>query len=70
MVKRVVELLLVLLLIQLIMAPLTYAYLDPGTGSFAWQFLLASLIGSLFLLKTFWHRITSAIARLLQTRKQ
>ncbi len=68
MLKRVLELLLVLVAIQLIMAPLTYAYLDPGTGSFVWQFLLASLVGSLFLLKTFWGRITSAVSRMFKSR--
>jgi hypothetical protein len=30
----------------------TYAYLDPGTGSYIFQLLIAGLIGSSFFLKT------------------
>lgn len=35
-----------------------HAYLDPGSGSFIIQLLLASLVGGLFILKTYWKRIT------------
>jgi hypothetical protein len=35
----------------------TLAYLDPGSGSFILQLLLAALVGSLFILKTYWKRI-------------
>ena len=34
-----------------------HAYLDPGSGSFIIQLLLASLVGGLFILKTYWKRI-------------
>lgn len=34
-----------------------YAYLDPGTGSFFLQMLLAGLLGALFFLKSFWRAI-------------
>ena len=33
------------------------AYLDPGSGSFILQLLIASLVGGAFLLKTYWRRI-------------
>ncbi|MEE9554352.1 MAG: hypothetical protein V3W18_08660 [candidate division Zixibacteria bacterium] len=33
------------------------AYLDPGTGSFIFQTILAVVLGSLFALKVFWKRI-------------
>jgi hypothetical protein len=33
------------------------AYLDPGTGSYILQILLASLVGALFMLKVYWGRI-------------
>ncbi len=35
------------------------AYLDPGTGSYLLQLLVAGLLGGLFLLKTYWGRITT-----------
>ena len=33
------------------------AYLDPGSGSFILQILLATLLASLFFMKTFWRKI-------------
>jgi len=35
------------------------AYLDPGSGSFILQLILASLLGGLLLLKTYWKKISS-----------
>jgi hypothetical protein len=34
-----------------------YAYLDPGTGSYIFQILIATLIGALFAVKMFWRQI-------------
>lgn len=34
-----------------------YAYLDPGTGSYFFQVLIAGLLGSLFFIKTVFRRI-------------
>lgn len=33
------------------------AYLDPGSGSFILQILLATLLASLLFMKTFWRKI-------------
>ena len=33
------------------------AYLDPGSGSYLLQILLATLLGGTFLLRSFWGRI-------------
>ena len=35
----------------------TYAYLDPGTGSYVFQLLVVGLAGSLFLIKIYWKKI-------------
>lgn len=35
-----------------------HAYVDPGTGSYIFQVILAALLGALFMLKVFWARIT------------
>ena len=39
------------------------AYLDPGSGSFILQLLLASLLGSIFLIKTYWRKIIGFFRR-------
>ena len=49
-----------------LLAPLNrdVAYLDPGTGSFLLQMLLATLLGGLFLVRAFWSRIKDFFGRL------
>ncbi|HEU4365757.1 MAG TPA: hypothetical protein VFT13_09880 [Candidatus Krumholzibacteria bacterium] len=34
-----------------------HAYLDPGTGSYILQMVIAGLLGAAFALKLFWYRI-------------
>ena len=34
-----------------------HAYLDPATGSYVFQILMAGLLGALFALKMFWRSI-------------
>jgi hypothetical protein len=36
----------------------TFAYLDPGSGSYLWQLILAAILSSLFLVKVYWKKIT------------
>jgi hypothetical protein len=36
-----------------------YAYIDLGTGSYLLQFLIGGLLGALFAIKIFWHKIKS-----------
>jgi hypothetical protein len=36
----------------------THPYLDPGSGSFILQILIATLVGSLFLIKVYWKKLT------------
>ena len=44
--------------------PPAYAYLDPGTGSYIFQLLLAGIVGLAFLIKVFWGRIKDFFAGL------
>ena len=37
----------------------SHAYLDPGTGSFVFQMIIAGVVGGLFTIKTFWRKIIS-----------
>ena len=40
-----------------------HAYLDPGTGSYILQILIAGLFGALFMLKMFWGRIVGFFSK-------
>ena len=44
------------------------AYLDPGSGSFLIQLLIAGLVGAGFLIKVYWKKIKGLFTRL--TAKQ
>ena len=33
------------------------AYLDPGTGSFVFQIIIAGVVGGLYTIKTYWRNI-------------
>jgi len=40
-----------------------YAYLDPGTGSFALQGLIAGIAGALIAIRAYWWRISDLFRR-------
>jgi len=42
------------------------AYLDPGSGSFILQLILAALLGGAFVLKSYWKKIVASIRRLFK----
>lgn len=35
----------------------TYAYINPGTGSYIIQVIIAALVGGLFVIKIFWNKV-------------
>ena len=41
--------------------PRALAYLDPGSGSFILQLILAALLGGAFVVRSYWKRITRFI---------
>ena len=43
-----------------------HAYIDPATGSYVLQMLIAGLVGAAFAVKLFWHRLVSAISGLFR----
>jgi len=46
----------------------SYAYLDPGSGSFFIQMLLAGLFAASIALKSFWRRIASFFTGLFKKK--
>ena len=45
------------MLFNLDFAPFVYAYLDPGTGSYIFQLLIAGIVGLAFVIKVYWNKI-------------
>jgi len=46
-----------------------YAYLDPGSGSVFFQFLIAGILSALFMLKVFFKRIVSKINLIFRKKR-
>lgn len=46
-----------------------HAYLDPGTGALVLQLLAATVLGGLFFLKTFWHKVKSFLTALFGAKR-
>ncbi len=42
-----------------------YAYLDPGSGSYFFQILIAGLVGFLFVAKTFFLKVITTVKRVI-----
>jgi hypothetical protein len=40
------------------------AYLDPGSGSYIIQLIIAGFMGALFMLGVYWRRVKSYVKRL------
>lgn len=60
---------LLIIMFFLILTPSAYAYLDPGTGSFIFQMLIAGMVGAVFAIKIFWASIKSFIYSLFSKNK-
>jgi len=61
-VNRTSNIAFVTLLLSTIAVP-AHAYVDPGTGSFAIQVLIASALGALFAVKSFWSNLIASVVK-------
>jgi len=64
---------LVILLIILLLTVSTkpaHAYLDPGSGSYIIQLIIAGGVGALFTVKTFWSQIKNFFTSLFHRKKR
>lgn len=48
----------------------SYAYLDPGTGSYIFQIILAAFIGAAFTIKIYWTKVKTFFVNLFSKRSQ
>jgi hypothetical protein len=58
---RVVGLLMLLLLLA--RPEPAYAYVDPGTASYAFQVVAGALLGGMFLVKTHWGKLKDSVRK-------
>ena len=58
-----------LIIIACVFAKPAHAYLDPGSGSYLIQMLIASLVGGGLFFKTFWVKIKDLLAKKKDEKK-
>ena len=47
-----------------------YAYLDPGTGSYFIQIIIATLLGAMYAIKHYWYKLKLFCINLLSKFKK
>lgn len=57
-------------LFHLIFPKTIFAYLDPGTGSYILQIILAAFVGTAFTIKIYWTKIKTVFINLFSKRSQ
>jgi hypothetical protein len=53
-------------LLFLIFPRAVYAYIDPGTGSYILQLIIATLLGVTFTIKAYWKSIKTFLGNILR----
>jgi hypothetical protein len=46
-----------------------YAYIDPGSGSYFLQLLIAGLLAGLYTLKIYWAKVRGFLGKILKWRE-
>jgi hypothetical protein len=57
------------LVVCLLAPPRAEAYLDPGSGSYVLQLLIAGFLSTLYFIKTYWNRIKVFISKIFSKPK-
>ena len=69
--KKSKRLLIIFCLFYFLLFPhFIYAYIDPGTGSYIIQLLIAAFIGLSLGVKIFWKKIRAFFVNIFQNRQQ
>ena len=60
---------LLVLAITFIFPQFLFAYLDPGTGSYILQMIIAVLVGALYVVKSYWYNVKIFFKNLFSKKK-
>ncbi len=56
-------------LLCLLFPGVTYAYIDPGSGSYVFQLIVAALLGLTFATKVYWRKSKAFLSDLFRKKK-
>ena len=68
--STLIQALLLVTAIQLLVVRDAQAYLDPGTASFFFQMVVASILGALLALKVYWQKVKAGAKSLFSSTKK
>lgn len=68
--RRLLTICFLVMLFCLAFPSFAYAYLDPGTGSYIFQLIIAGTVGLLFAVKVYWRRIKGFFTGLFSRDKK
>lgn len=60
--KHLTTITIIFVLLFFLFTKSAYAYLDPGSGSFIFQILIATVVGASFAIKLYWRKIKTFFA--------
>lgn len=69
-IRKPVFVLILTFVTQHLLSQNAFAYLDPGTGSYIFQVLIATIVAGLFAIKMFWQKIKSFFLNNFFKKKQ
>jgi hypothetical protein len=62
--KNILPMTLLAVLVVLFLPLPVHAYIDPGTGSYVFQIIIAAFVAVSFMVKAYWHKIKAFFSRL------
>lgn len=68
--KYLAKILICFLVFLLFSQSKVYAYLDPGSGSYFFQFIVATLLGAVFSIKLFSNKIKSFLVMIFSKKRR
>ena len=66
--KNLIKIFPFLLIFNLVVPDIAYAYLDPGIGSYIFQILMAFILAAFFSIKLFWKKIVSNFKKIFRKK--
>ena len=64
--KKIIIVMIVFFFVHVIFIQKADAYLDPGTGSYILQVIIAASVAGLYIIKLFWNKIKAFFNNLLK----
>jgi len=69
-VKNFMKAILPVILLMLCFPRFVFCYIDPGTGSYVFQIIIAAFVAASFMVKVYWNKIKGFVGRLFLKKEK